>query len=136
MNKEIKELRQKSNMTQKQFAEAFDIPISTLRKWEQGESNPPAYIVKLIKRLIKISNNDLKLIKSKNRDYYYDDVNNIIYDSLSNGIKIKYDLSLIKPQNLPIYLDQLFDNFYTIQNGFDNDCYYDQKEDIIWSSKR
>lgn len=98
-------------MTQKKFTESFEIPLSTLRKWKQGESNPSPYIIKLISRLIAIDNKELIHIKSKHRDYYYDNVNNVVYDSLLNGIKIKYNFDLIKPQNLPIYLDRLFENF-------------------------
>jgi putative transcriptional regulator len=38
----VKVLRQRLGMTQAQFAEAFHLPISTLRDWEQGRSTPDA----------------------------------------------------------------------------------------------
>lgn len=133
MNNEIKLLREKTKMTQRQFANTFNIPLSTLRKWEQGESNPAPYLVKLISRLININNSDLQLIKSNTRDYYYDSINNIVYDSYSNGIKIKYDLNKINKHNICIYLDKLFDKYYIIQDSFNKDCEYDLKEDIIWN---
>ena len=123
-------------MSQKQFADVFEIPLSTLRKWEQGESNPPTYIYKMISKLINIDNPNLVLIKGNNRDYYYDQIDSCVYDNLSNCIKIKQDLSKIKKDNLPIYLDRLFDDFYIIQNSFDEDCIYDLKEDIIWSVRK
>lgn len=136
MINDIKTLREKTKMSQSQFANAFEIPLSTLRKWEQGESNPAEYTLKLIAKAISIDNPDFELIKGNDRDYYYDPINNIVYDSLSNGVKIKHDLHTIKKQNLPIYLDKLFNDYYIIQDTFNDDCDYDLKEDIIWSVRK
>ena len=38
----VKALRQRLGMTQAEFAEAFRLPISTLRDWEQHRSTPDA----------------------------------------------------------------------------------------------
>ena len=38
----VKALRQRLGMTQAQFAEAFHLPITTLRDWEQRRSTPDA----------------------------------------------------------------------------------------------
>jgi len=38
----VKLLRQRLAMTQERFAEAFHLPITTLRDWEQGRSTPDA----------------------------------------------------------------------------------------------
>ena len=38
----VKALRQRLGMTQMQFAEAFHLPITTLRDWEQRRSTPDA----------------------------------------------------------------------------------------------
>ena len=38
----VKSLRQRLGMTQAQFAEAFHLPITTLRDWEQRRSTPDA----------------------------------------------------------------------------------------------
>lgn len=38
----VKVLRQRLGMTQLEFAEAFRLPISTLRDWEQRRSTPDA----------------------------------------------------------------------------------------------
>jgi putative transcriptional regulator len=38
----VKVLRQRLGMTQVEFAEAFRLPISTLRDWEQRRSTPDA----------------------------------------------------------------------------------------------
>ena len=44
----INEIRAITKMTQRQFAEHFEIPIGTLRNWEQGIANPPDYIFQMI----------------------------------------------------------------------------------------
>jgi putative transcriptional regulator len=38
----VKALRQRLGMTQSQFAEAYSLPIATLRDWEQRRSSPDA----------------------------------------------------------------------------------------------
>jgi putative transcriptional regulator len=38
----VKALRQRLGMTQSEFAEAFHLPITTLRDWEQRRSTPDA----------------------------------------------------------------------------------------------
>jgi putative transcriptional regulator len=38
----VRALRQKPGMTQGEFAEAFHLPITTLRDWEQRRSTPDA----------------------------------------------------------------------------------------------
>ena len=36
----IKELRKKTNMTQKEFADKYNIPVRTIQKWEEMEPLP------------------------------------------------------------------------------------------------
>lgn len=47
----IKELREKSGMSQREFAEYFGIPIRTIQCWEIGQRKPPDYIPKLLERI-------------------------------------------------------------------------------------
>ena len=44
----IKEIRQKLNLSQKEFAEFCQIPVGTIQHWEQECRKPPDYVVKLI----------------------------------------------------------------------------------------
>lgn len=37
---DVKAIRSKLEMTQEAFSEAFDIPLATLRKWEQHQRKP------------------------------------------------------------------------------------------------
>lgn len=48
MNKNVKELRGLSGLSQSQFSKEFNIPIRTLQKWESGDRKPPDYIVELV----------------------------------------------------------------------------------------
>ena len=57
---DIKELRESTGLTQKAFAEMYGIPISTLRKWEQGEASPAAYVVNLLARTLPSTNSSLQ----------------------------------------------------------------------------
>ena len=53
MENEVKRIRALTGLSQARFAEKYDIPKRTLEKWEQGENNPPAYLVKLLERAVK-----------------------------------------------------------------------------------
>ncbi len=44
----IKTIREQSGFTQSDFAAYFDIPVGTVRNWEQGISKCPDYLLKLI----------------------------------------------------------------------------------------
>ncbi len=45
----IKEPRFQTGLSQSKFVHMFDIPISTLKDWEQERRNPPAYFVNIVK---------------------------------------------------------------------------------------
>lgn len=44
----IKEYRKSSGLTQKQFAELFEIPIDVVKSWDSGRRKPPGWAEKLI----------------------------------------------------------------------------------------
>jgi DNA-binding transcriptional regulator YiaG len=48
----IQELRKQSGMSQKQFADYLEIPVATIRNWEQGRRVPPDYIINLIAKVM------------------------------------------------------------------------------------
>ena len=54
-----KELREKTGLSQSQFAKATGIPVSSLRHWEQGTSQPLSYVLPLLEKALKYD----KLIK-------------------------------------------------------------------------
>ena len=46
--KSIKELRENTGMSRKEFSEHTGIPVRTLEDWEAGRRTPPEYIPRLI----------------------------------------------------------------------------------------
>lgn len=48
----IAKLRKRTHMSQRQFADAFSIPVRTLQQWEQGKSSPAPYVVEMIEKLL------------------------------------------------------------------------------------
>ena len=53
MKMNIKELRTKSGMTQKQFSEYLNIPKRTIEEWEGQRRIPPIYVIELIEYKLK-----------------------------------------------------------------------------------
>ena len=51
--KSIKELRESTGMSRKDFSEHTGIPVRTLEDWEAGRRTPPEYIPKLIAYQLK-----------------------------------------------------------------------------------
>ena len=130
----MKELRNMTGMTQKAFAEMYGIPLSTLRKWEQGESSPAPYVLRLIARTLPGTQATLQKIQGKDGVTYYYDVNKqTVVDAKGNTIMIQEVLEGVKEQNLILYLQELFESFYEIQEKFNRDCRFDKEDDILWS---
>lgn len=50
----IKELRNKTKLSQSEFAEKFGIPVRTLQKWEQDAADPLPYLMSLIQGEISL----------------------------------------------------------------------------------
>jgi len=51
--KSIKELRESTGMSRKEFSEHTGIPVRTLEDWEAGRRTPPEYIPRLIAYQLK-----------------------------------------------------------------------------------
>lgn len=48
----IKDLRARTGLTQREFAEHFGIPRRTIENWEQGKNKCPQYILNLLEIVI------------------------------------------------------------------------------------
>lgn len=129
----IRELRDLTGMTQKEFAASYGIPLSTLRKWEQGEASPAPYVTALLARTLPCLDRTMMRIESSEGVFYYDPNQKTVSDSLGNSIRVQEDLTEVKKENLPLYLQELFQDFYEIQEKFNRDCRYDKTENIIWT---
>lgn len=130
----IRELRDSTGLTQKEFANMYGIPLSTLRKWEQGESSPAPYVLNLLARTLPSIQDTLWKINGSNGIFYYYDKNKrTVTDMRGNSIMVQEDLKEIKEQNLILYLQDLFEGFYAVQEKFNRDCKFDKEDDIIWT---
>ena len=132
----IKELRDQTGLTQAAFARTWHIPVSTLRKWEQGEASPPTYVLELLVKAIPGTDASLKKYAGETGTYYYDQNRHLLLDSIGNQIAIQEDLDGVPLQNLVIYIEDLFQDFYSIQEKFNRDIAYDKKDHIIWKRFR
>ena len=131
---QIKDLRYQTGLSQRQFAEEYQIPVSTLRKWEQGESSPPPYVLRLLAYAIPLSQGRLEQITYKEKEtFFFDRDKSVVMDRKGNAIRIYDDLKGVNRHNLSFYLHNLFEEFYDIQSYFQRECYYDRKEGIQWA---
>ena len=51
--KKIKELRESTGLSRKEFSEHIGIPVRTLEDWEAGRRTPPEYVPRLISYQLK-----------------------------------------------------------------------------------
>lgn len=49
----IREIRQRTGLSQRKFADQYELPVRTLQEWEQGRRQAPDYVVKLLERAVK-----------------------------------------------------------------------------------
>ncbi len=54
----IRELREKTGLTQKEFAKKYELQLGQVRSWEQGWRNTPKSILYMLNRLVKIDFGD------------------------------------------------------------------------------
>lgn len=50
----IREIRDKLDLSQREFAEYLGIPVVNIQHWEQGVSKPPAYVLNMIIRIVSL----------------------------------------------------------------------------------
>ncbi len=59
----IKELRESTGMTRKEFCEYFNIPYRTVTEWERDNRHAPEYVLRLLEYYIRMEG----LMKDKRR---------------------------------------------------------------------
>ena len=129
----IREIRDSTNLSQKEFADMLHIPVSTLRKWEQNQSAPPSYVLNLIRNSFPQTNKDYEeYLGSGRKKYYLDRNNSRVGDSLGNWISFHEDISDVIKENIGIYIETLFNKYYEIVKSFDNELKCDKINKINW----
>ena len=127
----VKKLRKSTNKSQREFASTYDIPLSTLKKWEQNESKPAPYVLSLLSSSID-RDKTLIEIADVEHSFYYDPIKKMVYNKKGDSINIDYDILKIKKCNLLIYLEDIFDEYYHMKNEFILRCNFDRKENVEW----
>jgi len=61
----VKEIRKITKLTQRKFCEKYNIPLSTLRQWEQEQRKPPGYVLELLEFKVR---KDIPLEVIRERD--------------------------------------------------------------------
>ena len=54
----VKELREKSGLSQANFAKKFEIPVKSLQNWEAGRTTPPPYVIYMIKTIFALEGSE------------------------------------------------------------------------------
>lgn len=62
----IKQMRNRTGLSQRRFAEEFGIPARTLQQWEQAKSSPPTYVENMLEGKV---NNYVALHSADNRHH-------------------------------------------------------------------
>ena len=48
----VKNMRTRTRLSQRDFANTFGIPVRTLQQWEQGASSPPSYVLSMLETAV------------------------------------------------------------------------------------
>ena len=65
--KKIRELRKKSNLTQKEFADKLGVTYQAVSKWENGKNMPDITLIKEISNIFKVDIEELLTGKNKRK---------------------------------------------------------------------
>jgi putative transcriptional regulator len=58
----LRKLRVTTELSQRNFAERFNIPCRTIENWEEGITEPPDYVLELLTKVV-VANNIIKLME-------------------------------------------------------------------------
>lgn len=120
---DIQEFRKLANMSQRQFASYFGIPLGTLRNWEQGISKPPEYVLSMLVARVRrdkmINFETIKLIR------LLDD----LAAKTANGIKPFAEMNEKNRNDFVFYqeVEDLEGNYPVVLSAMlidDPDCYH------------
>ena len=89
----VKEMRLATGLSQTAFSRAYRIPVSTLRKWEQGDASPAPYVLDLLAAAIPVFHSEYEKVSAPDGTvYYHDPVRNIFMDALGNTVSAFVDI--------------------------------------------
>lgn len=131
----VREIRRAVGQNQKDFAASRNIPIGTLRNWEQGVTNPPDYLVWLLERealgSMSVNWKSIKLMKTMDElaelaEAGFRDFDKATWEDKDTFILVDWEEA--DEQGAPIVLDSLIDELH-----HDAISYYDNLfDDVIF----
>lgn len=132
----IREMRKLTGLSQAKFAEKYFIPLPTLQHWERDYTSPPKYFNDLLEKSIMSEIKAPIFYKGKRGEtYIYNAVTGCISDTNGNTVQVSEKLSRVKPENIQLYLSELFDSINRARDVFSLDCEEDTGSDIIWTEE-
>ncbi|MBO4391239.1 MAG: helix-turn-helix domain-containing protein [Lachnospiraceae bacterium] len=132
----IRDMRKLTGLSQSRFAEKYSIPLPTLQHWERDYTSPPKYFINLLEKTILSECEAPVYYTGKNGEkYIYNDTSGSISDMHGNTIQISEIIRLVKVENLPLYLSDLFESVNHARELFLFDCEEDTRSDIIWTDE-
>ena len=73
---EIKKIRKKADLTQKEFAKSLNVSLASIQKWESGERIPTEQMCFYIKQKYNVGNSDAKVIKKDiSENFIFNNIN-------------------------------------------------------------
>lgn len=63
ISEKVREMREKMQVSRKEFAEHFSIPLRTIEDWEAGRRKPPEYLPRLMEYQIAFE----KIVEEKSK---------------------------------------------------------------------
>ena len=117
---EIKEIRKKVGLSQKNFSEQYGIPVRTIEEWESGRRTPPEYVVRMLAYYVaehQLYKNEI--LAEKEISYQKQRNVNVVKDINGEKIVVIHDIIFKNRQNIhwndvEKYLEQYVGEFYTI----------------------
>jgi len=91
MNLELKQIRINNHLTQKECSDYLNIPINTLRNWEQGARKPSEWIQDLVlNKLLDYNRDKNSIYNEENGILSYTQIKNKV-----NEVSKKYDINKV-----------------------------------------
>lgn len=113
----LQEARKQANLTQKQFADKYQIPIRTLQSWENQERTPPEYVLNALLRCLTVDYaTKLKKIPTEEGKKY---ALTYVDGSLLSNDDLKFALDEAHGERADlINIDTNYTRTYRCSNGF------------------
>lgn len=134
----IKELVESTGMTQKAFAEHFDIPIRTIQNWIGGQRQCPEYVRNMIEKILE--NEKFEVVFTENTKKCLEQMvpcarsmySEIDFDIRTPEDIVKYALAIVMEEIAREYGEYVIDDKY----GTVDKIYFPSRENPLYELDR